>query len=180
MHTHIALLRGINVGGSNSLPMRELTAHITALGGEDVETYLQSGNVVFQSRRKLSARFGQSLADRIEQSHGFRPEILLLTADALALAIADNPFPEAAAAPRSLHLFFLADAPVNADRGGLDRLRIPSERYVIVNRQLYLHAPDGIGRSRLAASAERLLRVTATARNWRTVLTLAELAQGSG
>lgn len=178
MPTHVALLRGINVGGNNLLPTRELVPHFEALGCECVRTYLQSGNVVFSTSITLSATFGETLAERIEASHGFRPHVLVLTAAQFLQAVRANPFPEAAVAPATLHLFFLASLPAEADWDGMERLRADSERCKLVERFFYLHAPAGIGRSRLAAGAERLLGVPATARNWRTVEKLAEMLAG--
>ncbi len=100
-----------------------------------------------------------------------------MSEEALADAIASNPFPDAEATPRTLHVFFLDARPVNADVESLAELRAPSERFHLADRALYLHAPDGIGRSRLAANVEKRVGVPATARNWRTVQKLWEMAQ---
>lgn len=173
----ILLLRGINVGGRNVLPMRELVEILEALGLEDVRTYVQSGNVVFWARREVPPRLGEEVAAAVEERKGFRPHVLLISRDRLERAIRANPFPEAEAEPKSLHLFFLASPPDAPDLDGLNDARPPTERFHLADDVFYLHAPDGIGRSKLAAKAERLLGVDATARNWRTVRKLSEIAR---
>ena len=103
--------------------------------------------------------------------------VLILSADQLEDAIESNPFPEAEAEPKTLHLFFLAWAPAAPDIESLTEAKSPSERFHLTDHVFYLHAPDGIGRSKLAANAEKFLGVAATARNWRTVQKLREMAK---
>jgi len=172
----ILLLRGINVGGKKVLPMRELVEVLESLGLEEVRTYVQSGNAVFRAAGELPAGLGEEVSAAIEARKGFRPQVLLLSAQDLERAIRGNPFPEAEAEPGRLHLFFLASTPESAHVEGLEAARSPTERFRIAGDVFYLHAPDGIGRSKLAAKAERLLGVDATARNWRTVQKLREMA----
>lgn len=176
-HTSIALLRGINVGGKNRLPMKELVRELEALGLEDVRTYVQSGNVVFETARKPPRKLAGEIAEAIERSHGFAPDVLVLTADDLEAAVEGNPFPKATKEPKSLHAFFLAATPRRPDLAKLEDAKSKSERFELAGRVFYLHAPDGIGRSRLAARVEACLGVPTTARNWRTVLALAEMAR---
>ncbi|MBI4694794.1 MAG: DUF1697 domain-containing protein [Gammaproteobacteria bacterium] len=164
-----ALLRGVNVGGRHVLPMQSLTAILGEAGARDVATTLQSGNAAFRYGRRDLAQFGARAAGMIAARHGFMPEVLVITVAALSAAMAGNPFPEAESAPDGVHLGFLAAPPRRPDLDGLERLRKADERFVLGRRVFYLHAPDGIGRSRLAANAERLLGVTMTSRNWRTV-----------
>jgi uncharacterized protein (DUF1697 family) len=176
MNTYIALFRGINVGGKNSLPMQELVALLAELGARDIRTYIQSGNAVFQNAEKDCSQLARQLAAAIKKRHGFAPHVLILGRDAIDRAIAENPFPEAAADPGSLHLVFLADLPRSPDLKKLDSLRAESERFHLRERVFYLHAPEGVGRSKLAANVEKLLGVPATERNWRTVCKIRELA----
>lgn len=176
MTTLIALLRGINMGGHNKLPMKELAALLTGSGLRDVQTYIQSGNVVFRSGAKDKAAVAKKISAVIKAQHGFAPQVLLLDADELRKAMANNPYPEAESTPASLSLLFLAGTPSHPDLKALEALRISSERFKLVGKVFYLHAPDGFGRSRLAANAERLLGVTATGRNWNTVCKLAGMA----
>lgn len=173
MNTWIALLRGINVGSSRRLPMKSLIALIPSLGGEDVRTYIQSGNVVF---RHADARgLAERLGDAIGREHGFAPDVLILDAARLRAIAAANPFPEADAAPTRVHVLFLA-APASApDIGALERHRSGRECYLLTAHACYLYTPDGFGKSRLAERAEKALGVAATARNWRTVGKLLEM-----
>lgn len=177
MHTYIAFLRGINVGGNNQLPMRELTPLLTQLGLQNVKTYIQSGNVVFQSDRTDRADMAQAITDAIRQSHGFAPYVLLLDQEELAAALAANPFPEGEAEPKSLHLFFMDGSPQNYDTAALDRAKAADERYQLIGQIFYLHAPAGIGRSKLAATMGKGWGVNITARNWRTVSQVMALAR---
>lgn len=177
MHTWIALLRGINVGGKNILPMKELVQDLESLDLRDIQTYIQSGNVVFRSLSDVSPTLGAQIATRIEDRHGFRPRVLILSADQLKSAIDSNPYPEAEAEPKTLHLFFLGSVPAAPDIEALAEARSPSERFHLTDRVFYLHAPEGIGRSKVVARAEKLLGVAATARNWRTVQKLWEMAR---
>ncbi|HUF90702.1 MAG TPA: DUF1697 domain-containing protein, partial [Gemmatimonadota bacterium] len=108
---------------------------------------------------------------------GFRPRVLLLGGDRLLEAIEANPFPEADAEPRSLHLFFLAEPPPSPDLESLAEVAVASERFHLERDVFYLHAPEGFGRSKLAARVERYLGVAATARNWRTVRKLQEMVE---
>jgi uncharacterized protein (DUF1697 family) len=171
------LLRGINVGGKGLLPMTELVAALEDLGALKVRTYIQSGNAVFETAETDPARLARKLAAGILQRRGFEPHVLILPLEALAGAVAGNPFPEAEADPASLHLGFLAAPPRNPDLVQLGRLKKDSERFHLTDAVFYLHAPEGVGRSKLAAGAERLLGVPMTDRNWRTVCTLMEMAQ---
>ena len=177
MSKRIALFRGINVGGRNLLPMKELVRDLKSLNLKDIKTYIQSGNVVFQSPGKASARLDEKIADAIEKRHGFRPKVLILNADRLRGAIESNPFPEAETEPKTLHLFFLGTPPAAPDVDSLTRIKSPAERFHLTDDVLYLHAPDGIGRSRLAAKIEKSLGVHVTARNWRTARKLLDMAE---
>lgn len=156
--------------------MRELVATLEEMGARKVRTYIQSGNAVFESAENNLARFSRQLSAEIMKRRGFEPYVHLLTLEALDKAVAENPFPEAASDPRSLHLGFLASPPKNPDLEKLSSLRRESERFHLTERVFYLHAPEGVGRSKLAASSEKLLGVPMTDRNWRTVCKVMELA----
>ncbi len=107
MTAYIALFRGINVGGRNILPMKELRAELENLGCEDVKTYIQSGNAVFRHSEGTSPRLAESIRTAIDASHGFEPAVLLVTADHLEAAVRSNPFPGREDDPSKLLLFFL-------------------------------------------------------------------------
>jgi uncharacterized protein (DUF1697 family) len=177
MKTYIALFRGINVGGNNVLPMQELKALLENLDLQSVATYIQSGNVVFQSEEENAAWLSSKISAEIKKSHGFEPQVLLLRIEEMERAIEANPFPEAESEPKTLHVNFLAAVPEDPDLKALESLRKENERFELKGNVFYLHAPDGIGRSKLAANAEKLLGVPMTARNWRTVSKIMEMAK---
>ena len=179
MTTFVALLRGINVGGKHVLPMNELVRHLRSLRLNNIRTYIQSGNAVFQSSGAVSDTLADKIAARIEDRHGFRPHVLIRSAEELQIALDANPFPEAESEPKTLHLFFLASAASSPDIESLRDARSSSERFALADQVFYLHAPDGIGRSKLAAKTEKCLGVAVTARNWRTVQRLSEMTKAT-
>ncbi len=176
MKTFIALFRGINVGGHNILPMKELVSLLEGMGLRNVQAYIQSGNAVFQSKTSDEQKLSHAIKTAIGKSRGFTPEVLILSMRELQEAITSNPFPESESEPKTMHLFFLASAPADPDLERLEAVKNPSERFRLINTVLYLHAPDGIGRSRIAANAEKALGVTLTARNWRSVVKIMSMA----
>lgn len=177
MNTTIALFRGINVGGKNLLPMRELAAALEELGLQNVKTYIQSGNVVFQSEANALASLTSRISEAINRSHGFTPQVMLLSMADLENAIASNPFPDAESEPKTLHLYFPASEPTAPDIETLENLKLESEQFSLKDGVFYLYAPEGIGRSKLAARVEKSLGVAVTARNWRSVCKILEMAQ---
>ena len=179
MKTYIALFRGINVGGNSILPMKELVAVLESLGVQDIKTYIQSGNVIFRSKAADTAQLARKIGAAIRKSHAFEPQVLLLDSAVLDKVIKENPYPEAEAAPNTLHVNFLAAIPPKPDLKALEKIRAESERFHLAGDVLYLHAPDGIGRSKLAASMERLIGVPMTSRNWNTVRKLKELMESA-
>lgn len=174
MRIWIGLFRGINVGGHNKVPMKDLVTLLCGLGFERVRTYIQSGNVVFGGSG-TAAKLSEDIGAAVSRRFGFRPFLVLLDAKQLAQAAAANPFP--AARPQSLHLWFLERAPGSASLKPLETLRATSEKVALRGKVLYLYAPQGIGRSKFAARAESLLGVAGTARNWRTVTQLLAMAR---
>jgi uncharacterized protein (DUF1697 family) len=178
LKTYIALFRGINVGGNHMLPMKELKALLELNGCVDVQTYIQSGNVILSSPIAEGTDLAKRLTAAVSKSHGFSPRVLLLSRGELERAAAANPFPGADENPKSVHLFFLDTVPKRPDLKSLEALKIKSEAFSLKGRVFYLHTPDGFGTSKLAARAAKLLGVEATARNWRTVTTLLGMAKG--
>jgi uncharacterized protein (DUF1697 family) len=170
--TYVLLLRSVNVGGTGSLAMKDLVALLEKQGATDVRTYIQSGNAIFRMKTGNASRLPAKVRAGLSRKLGFAPEVILLRLEDLESAIASNPYAEAEA----LHLTFLASAPKTPDLAALERLRKENERFTLKGRVFYLHAPDGVGKSRLAARIERALGVAGTARNWRTVCKLREIA----
>jgi uncharacterized protein (DUF1697 family) len=174
---YIALFRGVNVGGKNLLPMKGLVRILENLGCRNVRTLIQSGNVVFESPQEDRTLLSGQVATEIAKEFGLAPYLLLLTPEELERAATDNPFPEAESQPSKLHLGFLATPPDKPDLGRMEALRSASERSRLIGKVFYLHAPDGVGRSKLAANAEKLLGVPMTDRNWSTVSKLRGMTQ---
>jgi uncharacterized protein (DUF1697 family) len=179
MKAYIALFRGINVGGKNALPMKELVAVLEDLGARNVRTYVQSGNAVFVSKDQDASLLSRKIRVEIKRRRGFEPFVLLLGLEDIERVIRGNPFPEAETDPKTLHVGFLATSPESPDLQTLERLKSDTERFALLDRAFYLHAPEGVGRSKLAANSERLLGVPLTDRNWRTVCKIREMAKES-
>lgn len=177
MEVYIALFRGINVGGKNKLPMNELVGILEELGCQNVKTYIQSGNVVFKSNENDVSRLLTRISSGIKTYHGLTPYILILNPEEFEKILTNNPFPEAKHDPKTLHVGFLASIPEEPKLGKLESLKAESERYRLIGKTFYLWAPNGIGRSKLAASAEKLLGVPMTDRNWRTVSKILEMVK---
>ncbi len=177
MTTYVALLRGINVGGNNPLPMKILVTLFAELGCTNVRTYIQSGNVIFEKTRIDPLRFGERAGSAIKSRCGFQPRVLVIPADTLRQVAAANPFPEAEADAKFLQVFFLDRKPDQPDLVAMEQLKKDSETFALVGQAFYLYAPDGIARSKLAARAEQLIGVAATARNWRTVTKLLDMSR---
>jgi uncharacterized protein (DUF1697 family) len=177
MTRYIALFRAMNVGGNNRLPMKVLVRLLEGMGLSNVKTYIQSGNAVFDSDLKDAPALGKSISAAISKAHGFAPRLLVLKSAELAKAIRSNPFPEAESESATLHVTFLSATPKHPDLQALTAVKTTGERFLLKGRLFYLYAPDGIGRSKLAARIEKALGVTGTARNWRTLRKLEELAR---
>lgn len=177
MNTWIALLRGINVGGNNILPMKNLKTMCEELGFKNVQTYIQSGNCVLCADQADARTIADLISGRIEQQFGFRPPILVLKASELGAAIAGNPYPEGD--PKTVQLFFLFEPAPHADLAALEALRSNSERFRLTDTVFYLHAPDGVGRSKLVEKVGKHVPVAMTGRNLRTALKLQEMVQQS-
>ena len=140
----------------------------------------QSGNAVFQNKEEHASLLSNRIRAAIKKSHGFEPRVLLLKPEEVERAIESNPFPEAEAEPKTLQVHFLASMPKNPDLGALESIKGDRERFALKDGVFYLHAPDGIGESKLAANAEKLLGVSMTGRNWRTVCKVMAMAKQCG
>lgn len=176
MKTWIALLRGINVGGRNKVTMKDLREHLTAAGLANARTYIQSGNIAFETDNGGAKTLSALVSKTIDTHFGFAPNVLMLSKDDMQLALDTNPFPQAADDPKSLHLCFLEAPAKNPDLAALNALKTDTEDFRLSEACFYLYAPDGIGRSKLAAQYEKKLGVPVTARNLRSVLKILELA----
>jgi uncharacterized protein (DUF1697 family) len=177
LRRYVALLRGINLGARNKIAMADLRELFEALGAEDVTTYVQSGNVLFRSRIARD-ELVRKIEQRISSELGLEIKVLLRTSPELAKLVAGNPFAKSEGDPLKLHVTFLADTPAAARVRVLDPQAFEPDEFRVTGRHVYLHTPNGYGRSKLSnAYFEKQLGVAATTRNWKTVTTLAELAQ---
>ena len=175
----VALLRGINVGGKNKVLMRDLAAMFSEAGCDEVRTYIQSGNVVFRAGPALARRVPDLVCEAIAARFGYRVPVLTRTAGELAAILRVNPFLGRGADPRQLHVGFLADRPEAAAVDALDPDRSPPDEFVVIGREVYSYCPQGFAGTKLTTRYfESNLSTTMTARNWKTVLKLHELAGG--
>ncbi|KMS78203.1 hypothetical protein ACH49_17450 [Streptomyces leeuwenhoekii] len=178
MTTYAALLRGINVGGSRKLPMADLRTLLAGLGHTGVRTYLQSGQAVFTAGRGDEESLAAELTRAIEERFGFTVDVLVRDHAYLRAVAEACPFPAAELEARQLHVTYFS-APAGPERfAEIDQAAFLPEEFRLGDRALYLYAPDGLGRSKLAEALSRP-RVTkgliATTRNWNTVVKLVEL-----
>ena len=174
----IALLRGINLGSTNRVSMPELRALVEELGHADVQTLVQSGNVVFTSRAK-PATLEKQLAKAIEEQLGVAAKVVVRTRDELAAVIDANPFPDTPNAAKNLHVTFLSAEPDAETAMQLADADFGDDRLAFRGREIYIAYKDGMGRSELAKRLGRAkLGVTATDRNWNTVTKLLEMCDG--
>ena len=175
--TFVALLRAVNVSGRNRVPMAELRARLEAAGFAGVQTYVQSGNVVFKAASDDPAEHAATIRGLIEREFGGDVGVQVLTATELAQVAAANPFAVSGSDEKALHVTFLEGPAPVAAFGGLDLPAQPGERAELGGRVVYLYLPHGYGRTKLNnAYLERALKTSATTRNWRTVLTLAQMS----
>jgi uncharacterized protein (DUF1697 family) len=170
MPAYVALLRGINVGGKRSFAMAKVRAALEGAGATAVQTYIQSGNAVFAHASRSEAKLVAQLAVALADAAGFAVPVVLRSAAHWQQVIANNPYDDV----DNVHCMFLPAAPSAVS---IDASDYAPEDFALIGRELYLHLPNGIGRSELAVALMRQKALAAaTTRNWRTVLKLGELA----
>ena len=196
MASHVALLRGINVGGRNKVPMADLREVVTSLGHTGVSTYIQSGNVLFSTAEYDTAKLAATLESAIEDRFGIWSSVVVLSRDELAGVLAANPYPDEPD-PRMVHVVFLNGSPPRdlldritaaesaaAAKGSRDTVQ-PVGQSAGQPQALFLHTPDGFGTSELAQNVLKILApprkskpgLAATARNWATATKLLSLSE---
>ena len=185
MPTHVALLRGINLGGHKKVPMAKLREVVASLGHADVATYIQSGNVVFSTGQSDTAALAAALEEAIAQTIGVQARVVVLSREDLTQVVRDNPYADEPN-PRAVHAIFLSGqpGPELADQVAAvqDKVAQKGSRDTaqVIGRTIFLHTPDGYGRSDLAAALVKIGQrktdqVAGTARNWATVTKLAAM-----
>jgi uncharacterized protein (DUF1697 family) len=174
---YIALLRGVNVGGNNKLPMKSLTALCEAHGCSSVQTYIQSGNIVFKAAAKSAAAFPRALKEDIKKNFGFETTIILRTVDEMRAVTENNPYLTPGVDTKFLHVTFLAGEPSLTDVVRLNPVCDKEEAFTLRGKEIFMYLPNGMGRSKMATYAfDKILRTVGSTRNWQTVTKLLALA----
>jgi len=180
MHKFIALLRGINVSGQKKIIMSELKTMIEKLGFENVLTYIQSGNVIFEHTSNHPEQFKNTLRIALEEKYGFSVYIDVLRVGEIRKIYIDLPFDniDLNADGSKVIVCFLSDKPEAESLSLLKEFLTPREELISLDKVLYLHCPEGSGKSKVSnAVIERKLNVSSTARNLKTVAKLCELSK---
>jgi uncharacterized protein (DUF1697 family) len=167
---YVGLLRGVNVGGKNKMPMVELRVLFESAGFSDVRTFIQSGNVIFKSKQKPTSSF---LEAAIAKRFAIMTNVVLRTSSEIRTVLKHNPFPIDEEA--RVYVGFMAQKPSAAMVDALDHERFGAERFAIVGAETYLYLPLGMGQSKLPSYLDRQLKIPTTVRNWNTVNKLIEL-----
>jgi len=170
--TYIVLLRGINVGGNNLLPMKELKILLENYGFVNVRTYIQSGNIILNYSKNPDTY----ISSLINSKFGFQPKVLTLSKKEFDSAVSNNPYQEYEG--KFVHFYFCKQSPkLNTEK--LESVVVDTESYTLIDNVFYIHAPDGIARSKLIVNIEKCLGVTATGRNLNTVNKLTEMLKNA-
>jgi uncharacterized protein (DUF1697 family) len=177
MAIYVALLRGINVGGRNKIPMADLRAAVSSLGYQDVTTYIQSGNVLFGAPELDTTVLAEAIRAEIARTFSLNIDVVVVSKQDLAQIIGDSPYP---ADPKFVHVVFFAAEPDQALRDKIAAIAaakgsangMTADSVTVAGRAMYLHTPAGYGTSDLAKA---LVRLPGTARNWATTTKLLEL-----
>ena len=176
LNAHVALLRGINVGGKNKVAMAVLREAFEKAGGKNVRTYIQSGNVVFDASSTVAKSIAPTIERELRERLGVRSPVITRSASEMLTAYENNPFDED---EKSLSVGFCADKISPKAAAGLDPDRSPGDSFRVRGQEIYLHLPNGVARTKLTnAWFDAQLGTTTTFRNWRTVGKLVEMSGG--
>jgi uncharacterized protein (DUF1697 family) len=177
MATFVALLRGINVGKHRRVGMADVRAAAVDAGCHDVSSYLQSGNLVFETRTLTSTSVGSALEKVFAKGLQLDIDVIVRSASELARIAAKNPLFDPELDPKLMHVAFLKHKPTAAAARSVKDAAFGRDEFVLLGAELFLRYPEGSGRSKMSAAFfEKKLGTPATARNWRVVTALAELA----
>ncbi|HVI03602.1 MAG TPA: DUF1697 domain-containing protein [Enhygromyxa sp.] len=167
---HLALMRGINLGSKNKLAMRDLAAAFEQLGCSDVTTRGNTGNVLFRAPAKLLKRLPEQVTALLEQEFGVKSPVILRSHADLIAACEQNPFLAEGCDASKLHVAFLTVEPEPARIEELDPDRSPPDRFAVIGRQIYMHCPEGLARTKLSnAWFDSKLKTISTVRTWNVV-----------
>lgn len=173
---YVCLLRGINVGGRNRVSMAKLREACAEIGCQDVQTYIASGNLVCTSTLTAD-QLQLKLEKAVEKDFGIAIKVIVLAASALEQIVSDQPFQNVDS--NALHVAFATQPIDRATAIELEALELDGERVVVKGQQIYYHLPNGLGRAKLPLIVERKGKVPLTVRNWRTVMTLRDMAKAT-
>lgn len=176
MPRYVALLRGINVGGNTMIKMAELKAVFERLGFENVVSYINSGNLAFDAAKTAEPKLVSKIEKAIEEAFGKSVAVMVREQTAVSSVLANNPFDGEFESHKEMHVLFLKAPMTDEQISQLDALAPEKERFAIIGREIYCHLPVGVADSFLGRGQfEKKLKVSVTARNWRTVQKLASL-----
>ena len=180
MQTYLAVLRGINVSGQKTIKMSDLRALFEKAGFEKVQTFIQSGNVIFQTKETKTKALAQKIEEIIHHHYNFDVSVIVLTREEILTIMVNNPFTRGNKDITKFHVTLLAETP-NAKLLETTRdEKFQSDEFHIDERAIYLYCPDGYGMTRFSNNFfEKKLGVSATTRNWKTMNTLLELMQNT-
>lgn len=172
----IALLRGVNVGGNTKVNMAELRASCERLGFENVKTYINSGNVIFDAAETDTDKIASQIHDAILSDFGLDISVMVRSAEELREIVANNPFDGQFGNHKDMHVFFLGEELPDEKRAQLMEKHSDAEQIAVRGRTIYYLLRTSIIDSSLGKGfLDKKLKIAATARNWRTVNTLAEM-----
>ncbi len=178
MTKYISILRGINVSGKRKILMGDLKALYEKMGFENIQTYIQSGNVVFENAKKINnKKLEVTIKKAIQDQYNFDVPVLVRSHKEIENTIQSNPFlKEKDIDLKTLHVTFLAESPKAENLDKLDEVDYPPDRFLLDGLNMYIHCPNGYGRTKLTNTFfEKKLKVSATTRNWKTVNKLLEM-----
>jgi uncharacterized protein (DUF1697 family) len=179
METYISLLRGINVSGQKRIQMSALKALYEELKLKGIITYIQSGNVIFRASKNVSRQeLSKSIEEKIREKYDFDVPVIIRTLAEMKKTLSLNPFlNKKGIDTERLYVTFLVETPKQADRKSIERFDCSPDKFIIIDKEVFLQCPLGYGKSKISNNLfENKLKVTATTRNWKTVNTLVELA----
>jgi uncharacterized protein (DUF1697 family) len=179
MNVIVSMLRGVNVGGHNKIKMTELKALYESMGFENVQTFIQSGNVVFETKERGDEKLSKKIGNAIEKKFGFCPEVIVRTSEEMREIVKRNPFAKRKdVEPAKLLVVFLAGDPGKAARDAVAKIEAKEELKPI-GSEIYIYFPDGQGKSKLKFGLveKACSKIAWTGRNLNTVLKLVELSK---
>ena len=180
MEKYIAILRGINVSGQKKIKMDDLRSLMKNIKLKNVQTYIQSGNLIFEYSKVIDFELAKKIGEKIYQNYGFQVPVITRTLSEWKDVFDNNPFLKDRDEDIStLHVTFLADKPKDEYLDNINMFNSPPDEFIISRKEIYLYCPNGYGRTKLSNTFfENKLKVIATTRNFKTVSKLVEIASG--